>query len=162
MRVDAEGWEVTGYSKHVHRFEPVDVKDRRVAAATYKLSLDDWPGQSVALITRNVKDFPDHAFGGTQVICWAMSAYLDALHAEAPDTVAKVAEGCRKKLKAPKLTRTEYVAVLMKNGCQGLAQTLAQRWSVECPAVAKDGTLYYAAEKGAPSPKDKTPASRKR
>lgn len=154
MRAAAEGWEVAGYAKHIGRFEPVDVKDRHVAAAAYKLSLDDWPGQPVALVTRNVKDFPQHAFKDTQVVRYAMSTYLDALQAEAPDILAKVAESCRRKLKAPKLTREEYVAVLVKNGCQGLGQALANRWSVECPAMAKDGTLlYYVTEKSVRRPK---------
>ena len=147
MRAAAEGWEVAGYAKHTGRFEFVDAKDRHVAAAAYKLLLDDWPGQPVALVTQNIKDFPQRAFKDTQIVRYAVAAYLDGLHAEAPDIVAKVAEGCRRKLKTPKLTREEYIAVLMKNGCQGLAQALANRWSVECPVVAKDGTLHYATER---------------
>jgi hypothetical protein len=91
-----------------------------------------------------------------------MSVYLDGLYAEAPDIVAKVAEGCRRKLETPKLTREEYVAVLMKNDCHGLAQALATRWSVECPVAAKDGTLYYVTGESVPKPKDKKPARRKR
>lgn len=67
MRDAVPGWEVTGYSKHVGKFEAVDAKDRHVAAAAYKLSLDDWPGQAVALVTKNVKDFPAKAFAGTEV-----------------------------------------------------------------------------------------------
>ena len=133
MRAAAEGWEVASYAKHTGRFELVDAKDRHVAAAAYKLSLDDWPSQPVALVTQNIKDFPQRAFKDTQVVRYAMAAYLEGLHAEAPDLVAKLAEGCHRKLKAPKLTREEYVAVLMNNGCQGLAQALANRWSVECP-----------------------------
>lgn len=72
-----------------------------------------------------------------------MAGYLDLLNAEASDAAAAVAEGCRKKLVAPKLTREAYVAVLMKNGCTALAQSLAARWTVECPVSRKDGTLYY-------------------
>jgi hypothetical protein len=41
MRDAAEDWEVAGFEKHIDRFESVDVKDRHVAAAAYKLSLDD-------------------------------------------------------------------------------------------------------------------------
>lgn len=156
MRAAAEGWEVTGYAKHIGRFELVDVKDRHVAAAAYKLSLLDWPGQPVALVTKNVKDFPQDAFQDTRVVRHAMSGYLDALYAEAPDIMARVAEGCRKKLKSPKLTREEYVAVLMKNGCRGLAQALAQRWAVECPVVAKDDTLQYTIEKSVTRRKTRT------
>ena len=147
MRDAAEGWEVAGYAKHIGRFEKVDAKDRHVAAAAYKLSLDDWPGQQVALVTQNVDDFPQEAFKSTAVTRYSMSGYLEALHLEDPAPVVSVVEGCRKKLKAPKLTREEYVGVLMKNGCHAIAQAMATRWNVECPAVAKDGTLYYESER---------------
>lgn len=160
MREAAQDWEVTGYKKYVEQFEPVDQKDRHVAAAAYKLSLDDWPGQPVALVTKNVVDFPQKAFVGTEVTRYSMAAYLDELYAHSPDLLVKVAEGCRKKLQAPRLTRTEYVAVLMKNGCPKLAQALAERWRVECPVMAKDGTLYYASEgKPAAGPKKKRRSS---
>jgi len=146
MRDAAEDWEITGYKKYVEQFEAVDEKDRHVAAAAYKLSLDDWPGQAVALVTKNVADFPRKAFAGTEVTRYSMAEYLDELYAESPDLMARVAEGCRKKLHAPKLTRTEYIAVLMKNGCKKLALALAERWRVECPIPTRDGTLYYASD----------------
>lgn len=120
------------------------------------VSLADWPGQRVALVTRNVKDFPAQAFAGTEVTRYSMGAYLGSWYEAEPVTVAKVAEGCRKKLKAPPLTRERYVAVLMVQGCIALAQGLAQRWSVECPQVAKDGTLFYESDLDG-----KKPASRK-
>jgi hypothetical protein len=87
MRDAVPGWEVTGYSKHVDKFEAVDAKDRHVAAAAYKLSLDDWPGQAVALVTKNVKDFPAKAFGETEVTRFSLGAYVDALHAAEPERV---------------------------------------------------------------------------
>ena len=146
MRDAVEGWEVTGYEKHLDKFPAVDPKDHHVAAAAYKLSLADWPGQKVALVTRNVKDFPQHAFEDTEVTRYSMSGYLDLLYQDDPETVTAVAEGCRKKLAAPKLTKEEYVAVLMKNGCRSLAPALADRWDVECPVAAKDGTLSYPSE----------------
>jgi len=59
MREATDGdWEIAGYDKYQENFDAVDGKDRHVAAAAYKLSLDNWPGQPVALVTRNVKDFP--------------------------------------------------------------------------------------------------------
>ena len=82
-----------------------------------------------------------------------MSGYIDALYAAEPARVAKVAEACRKKLKHPPLTRERYVAVLLSHGCGGMAQALSERWSVECPKVAKDGTLFY----GSDVPAKKTP-----
>ena len=78
MRDAVDGWEVTGYGKHKTKFESVDPKDRHVAAAAYKLSLDDWSGQDVA--------------------------------------------------------------------CESLAKGLSELWSVECPKVAKDGTLFYESD----------------
>ena len=162
MRDAAEGWEVTGYSKHIDKFEPVAAEDRHVAAAAYKLSLDDWPGQPVALVTKNVKDFPQKAFADTLVTQYSMAGYLDALYVEVPKVVASIVEGCRKKLKAPRLTREEYVAVLMKNGCIGLAHAMSARWAVECPALAKDGTLYYLSEAVTIKTRQpKTPAKRR-
>lgn len=147
MRDAVPGWEVTGYRKHIDRFEAVDAKDRHVAAAAYKLSLDDWPGQPVALVTKNVKDFPAKAFEGTQVTRFALGTYVDALYTAEPDGVIKVAESCRKKLKRPPLDKEPYVAVLLSHGCAGLANALAQAWGVECPLVAKDGTLFYESER---------------
>jgi hypothetical protein len=143
MRDAVDGWEVTGYNKHKTKFESVDPKDRHVAAAAYKLSLDDWPGQAVALVTKNVKDFPKKAFAGTYVTMYSLGGYIDALYAAEPRRVAKVTDGCRRKLKSPPLTRERYVAVLMTHQCAGLAKGLSELWSVECPKVAKDGTLYY-------------------
>jgi hypothetical protein len=153
MRSAIEDWEVSGYEKHIEKFEAVDEKDRHVAAAAYKLSLSDWPGQPVALVTKNVADFPQHAFGETLVTRFSMATYIDALYAAKPDEVIAVAEGCRKKLKTPVLTREFYVGVLMKHGCSALAEGLASKWKVECPAVAKDGTLYYESEQKATKPK---------
>lgn len=105
MRDAAEDWEVNGYGKHMSRFDAVDGKDRHVAAAAFKLSLDIWPGRAVALVTKNIKDFPQHAFKGTEVSRYSMSGYLDLLLVDAPDAVIAVTEGCRKKLINPKLTR---------------------------------------------------------
>lgn len=147
MREAVDGWEVTGYAKHIPKFEAVEVNDRHVAAAAYKLSLDDWPGQPVALVTKNVRDFPAHAFSDTEVTRYSLDGYIDALYAAEPYRVARVAEGCRKKLKARPLDRERYVAVLMTHKCTGLAQGLAKTWGVECPALNKDGTLYYESDR---------------
>lgn len=147
MRDAADGWEVTGYERHIAKFEAVDAKDRHVAAAAYKLSLDDWPGQPVALVTKNLKDFPAHAFADTHVMPFSLGGFADALYAAEPERVAKVAEGCRKKLRAPSLDKERYVAVLMTHGCAGLARGLAHMWGVECPKMARDGNLYYESER---------------
>ena len=144
MRDAAPDREVKGYAKHTARFGAVDAKDRHVAAAAYKLSLDDWPGQSVGLVTNNLTDFPQDAFAGTQVATYSPAAYLEDLHRAEAAAVPAAIERCRAKLKAPPLTRTEYVAVLVKHGCSGIATALARKWRVECPAVDRHGALRYA------------------
>ena len=156
MRDAAEGWEVQGYARHMAKFATVEAKDRHVAAAAHKLSIDVWPGRPVALVTRNVKDFPQQAFRNTDVTRHSMSGYLDLLFNQVPDGVAAVAETCRRKLHAPRLTRELYVAVLMKNGCHEFAAALATRWKVEGPVVARDGTLSYAPDT-TPRPRKKQP-----
>ena len=144
MRDAAPDWEVRGYTKHAARFEAVDAKDRHVAAAAYKLSLDDWPGQPVGLVTNNLTDFPQDAFAGTQVATYSPAVYLEGLHREEATAVAAILERCRAKLKAPPLTRAEYVAVLVKHGCSGIATAMARKWRVECPVVDRHGALRYA------------------
>ena len=143
MREAVEDWEVDGFERYEAHFEAVDEKDRHVAAAAFKLSKEEWPGRPVALVTKNVKDFPQHAFKGTQVTRYSMSAYLDLLYEEDPETALTVVEVSRKKLKAPKLSQPEYVAVLVKNGCVGLAAELARLWRVPCPVLTAQGTLTY-------------------
>jgi hypothetical protein len=161
MRDAVPGWEVTGFSKHIDKFDAVHAQDRHVAAAAYKLSLDDWPGQAVALVTKNVKHFPAKAFVGTEVTRFPLGAYIDALHSADPERVARVVETCRKKLKNPSLDKEGYVAVLMKHGCAGLANALASAWNVECPTLAKDGTLCYEAVESSKKPSPKKAAAKK-
>ena len=62
------------------------------------------------------------------------------------DPCGQSGEACRKKLKQPPLTRERYVALLLSHGCTGMAQTLGELWSVGCPNVAKDGTLFYESD----------------
>jgi hypothetical protein len=53
------------------------------------------------------------------------------------------------------------VAVLVTHGCTGLATALATTWNVECPAVAKDGTLYYESGESKKKPPAKKAAAKK-
>ena len=147
MREAVEGWEVQGYVKYVELFSAVHEKDRHVAAAAHKLSLVDWPGNPVALVTNNLKDFPLRAFEGTRVVRFSPAEYLDSLYSEEPKHVFSVIERCRKKLKTPKTTREQYVAILFKNGCRNLAAQIAAKWSVECPVADKAGNMYYESDR---------------
>jgi hypothetical protein len=146
MREAAPDWRVAGYEKYMARFEAVDAKDRHVAAAAYKLTLEEWPGQDVVRVTSNLKDFPEKAFEDTLVSVISPGAYVDCLYAALPERVIRGAEGCRKKLRNPPVSAEQYVAMLMKHRCVKLAQALAVKWNVECPAIASDGSLYYASE----------------
>lgn len=131
MREAAEDWQVSGYQKFIERFEDVDAKDRHVAAAAYKLSIDDWPGQPVALVTKNVIDFPQRAFAGTRVKRYGMSTYVDALYAEIPEQITRVAEGCRRKLQQPRLSKEDYIRTLLTHDARELACAMARKWRVE-------------------------------
>lgn len=78
---------------------------------------------------------------------YGLSHYLHSLYMEQPDRVTQVLEGCIKKLKAPKITREQYVGVLVLNGCVPLAEALAVRWKVDCPKVGKDNKLFFELER---------------
>ncbi len=130
MRAAVPGWEVAGYRKHIARFDVVDPKDRHVAAAAFKVSADVWPGQDVTLVTLNLKDFPSQAFAQSQVTCTGPDEFLMAVFQASPKLFVKTAEECRKKLKAPPLTRREYVGVIGMSGCPSIADALADRWKL--------------------------------
>ena len=112
-------------------------------------------------MTKNVKHFPAKAFAGTEVTRFSLGAYIDALHSAEPERVVRVVETCRKKLKNPPLDKEGYVAVLMKQGCAGLANALASAWNVECPTLAKDGTLCHEAAEPNKKPPAKKAAAKK-
>jgi hypothetical protein len=143
MRQAVEGWEVEDYKQHETRFAAVDPKDRHVAAAAYQLSLDSWPGEAVALVTKNLDDFPVDAFLNTEVVRLSPDKFLTDLYAQKPSDVLAVLEFSRQKLATPRLDHTKYVAVLVKNDCPRLAERMALQWGVPCPKRRKDGTLFY-------------------
>lgn len=145
MRKAIAGWEVTDYQKYEEQFAAVDAKDRHVAAAAYRLSLACGPKQ-VALVTNNITHFPESAFVGTKVICYSADQYLTQLQVAAPDKVLNVLESSRTKLLSPKLSQTQYVAVLVKNRCQGLAEAVAAAWGVPCPVLTNDNKIVYIAD----------------
>lgn len=130
MRAAVPGWEVAGYRKHIARFDLVDPKDSHVAAAAFKLSVDAWPSQDVTLVTSNLKDFPSQAFDQSQVACMDPDEFRMKVFQASPKLFVKTAEECRKKLKAPPLTRREYVGVIGRNGCPTIAAALTDRWKL--------------------------------
>nr|WP_314631068.1 hypothetical protein [uncultured Noviherbaspirillum sp.] len=143
MRNAVPGWEVKNFKKHEARFAAVDDKDRHVAAAAFRLSLNLGTRQRVALITNNITHFPQSAFVGTNVTCYSADHYLTRLQMAAPQQVLDVLEFSRAKLLSPKLSRTQYIAVLVKNRCQGLAEVTAAAWDVPCPVLTEDNAVTY-------------------
>ena len=130
MRGAAPGWEVLGYKRYESHFSAVDAKDQHVAAAAYKLALDEGRGQAVALVTRNVSDFPENAFTDTGVTRFSLSGYLTGLYRESPDEVLLVYEACRAKLKNPTLDKPAYIEVLRHLGCKDLAAAVEKLWEL--------------------------------
>jgi hypothetical protein len=70
----------------------------------------------------------------------------DRLCAEELELVPTAIELCRKKLRKPTFSKAEYVALLVKNRCQSLAETMAALWKVDYPSLTKDGSLTYASD----------------
>lgn len=131
MRAAVDDWEVSGYQKYESRFPKVDAKDRHVAAAAYKLSLDVWSGQAVTLLTQNLKDFPAQDFKSTAVVVYSAGAYLDALFLADPKGVEGVVATCQSKLKKPRKSRADYVEILLAHGCVEIANHMARLWRVD-------------------------------
>ncbi len=133
MRAAVPGWEVADFERHMGRFETVHIKDRHVAAAAFKLATEIWPGRTIGLITKNLRDFPSRAFSATPIRRMAPGPYLDRLYAEAPKAVLAVVEACRQKLRRPPADPQSYVGILMNHQCKGLAAALAKAWRVGLP-----------------------------
>lgn len=125
MRLAVPGWEVSGYERHIVRFDAVHAKDRHVAAAALQLATEDWPGRTIGLITKNLRDFPARAFSSTAIRRLAPGAYLDRLHDIAPKALLAVAERCRQMLRRPPLDPQTYVGILKHHGCTAPAKAIA-------------------------------------
>jgi hypothetical protein len=137
MKAAAPEWEVDGFESFVGHFSGVDVKDQHVAAATQKLSLEEHPGQPVALVTENVKDFKQQAFAGTAVTGYSVANYLAALARESPDRVAASCETMRRRLKHPAQTLSQFVERFREvQGCKGFAKQLEAEWVLKPKAAA--------------------------
>lgn len=134
------GWEVSSYDTFLDRCTGVDAKDRHVSAAALKLRREE--DDDVALVTENIRHFPAVDFEGSGVHPVTPSVFLRMLHREEPTLVVSVAERCRTKLRSVPRSQEEYVALLMKLGCE-LAQDLGHAWDVPCLVRLADGTLIY-------------------
>lgn len=129
MKQNVENWEVDGYEKFEGRFPKVDLKDRHVAAAAYKLSLEEYPDQAVALVTNNLKDLPRSAFIGTAVTPQTFAAYINALMIEEPEQVARSCDRILARRKKPPKTRSDFLSDLRtRQGCRSFAVQLELHW----------------------------------
>ena len=129
MRSAVPGWEVVDYKQYKAKFSAVRAKDQHVAAASYKLARDE-DEAAVALVTKNVDDFPPRAFRGTGVTRFSAAEYLTKLYHESPHEVLRVFEICRAKLKKPELDKLGYIEVLRSHGCEVLATAVETQWQV--------------------------------
>jgi hypothetical protein len=138
MKDAAPDWEVEGFESYIGRFEGVDEEDQHVAAAAYKLSLEVWPGQPVALVTQNVLDFKQSAFAGSAVIRYSPAGFLSRLMRESPAEVAAACEAARLMFRKPRETQANYVQRLREaHGCGEFADQLAQRWRLPASPPSK-------------------------
>ena len=155
MRLAVPSWEVEGYEGHIDRFPTVDAKDRHVAAAAYKLSLDEG-NVPVVLLTNNIKDFPTEAFFGTPITVCRPGDYIDYLFSLYPSRVMDVASSCRHKLIRPPYEPARYLEVLVAIGCLNLATALSKLWDCPCPQIGTDNLIFVPSAQKHPAPKDLT------
>ncbi len=138
MKDAVPDWEIDGFESHIGRFKGVDEKDQHVAAAAYKLSLEVWPGQPVALVTQNVSDFQQSAFAGSAVRRYSLAEFLSQLMRESPAKVADACEAARLAFTKPKESQANFVKRLREmHGCGELADQLTQYWQLPTAPSAK-------------------------
>jgi hypothetical protein len=129
MRVVAPDWEVTGYEQHIGRFKGVRAGDQHVAAAALALARDEYSGERVALVTRNVKDFKQSAFAGTAIARYEPDDYLSRLMVGSPVEVASACDMARAALATPPWSQAEYLDNLGNaQNCGRFAKQLAAQW----------------------------------
>ena len=88
-------------------------------AFAVRLSAEDAPRPRGRRCAPQDRTPASHRSGGrqvTSVVRYSMSRYLDVLLAESPDVVVSVAEGCRRKLQTPRVTREDYIGLLVRDG----------------------------------------------
>ncbi len=132
MRTAVPDWEVPGYEKLIGRFDGVHEGDQHVAAAALTLAQDDYPGERVALVTRNIRDFKQSAFAGTSVARYEPDDYLTRLMSESPVEVAAACDQARALRTAPPWSRAEFLVNLRNaQNCGKFATQLAAQWRRE-------------------------------
>lgn len=84
-------------------------------------------GQSVVLVTSNMKDLPQKAFAGTMVQVTRPGTLLNDLLAADPN-VARVLIKMIGRFKAPPISQEDLLDVLSASNCNQFATSLAAAW----------------------------------
>lgn len=107
-----------------------DCKDQHVAAGALKLSLTALGGRAVSLVTSNAVDLPQSAFEGTPVLMAQPDHFLAALLQARPGAVTGTVERLLARLNSPKLSREDFLAIMMAARCEGFAVALGHEWGL--------------------------------
>jgi predicted nucleic acid-binding protein len=104
-----------------------DPKDAHVAAGALKLSRSRYSGQTVVLVTSNVKHLPAAAFAGTMVRPATPNTLLRELIATNP-VVADVMAAMLRRFLAPPISKEDFLQILDSSNCRGFAAALGDIW----------------------------------
>lgn len=107
MNAHFPGCVVEGYESIVDSIQLPDADDRHVVAAAIR-------GQAEAIITFNLKDFPDETLGSFDIHAIHPDEFLSDMFELSPGDVIKAAQRHRASLKAPALTVDDYLTCLQK------------------------------------------------
>jgi len=109
----------------------VDEKDVHVASAALMLARAADPfTDKVFLVTANLDDLPPAALSSLGVTVISPGAFIDALHAAAPERVARALAKAIADLKAPPYTAAELLGALVLHGAAATVKTLSKKWRV--------------------------------
>lgn len=104
-----------------------DPKDAHVAAGALRLSQFRYSGQTVVLVTSNMKHLPAAAFAGTMVRPAKPNTLLKELIAVNP-AVADVLAAMLRRFRAPPISKEDFLQILDSSSCRGFAAALGDIW----------------------------------
>lgn len=107
---------ITGYESLIPSLDLPDPDDRHVLAAAIV-------GRCDAIVTQNLKDFPDEALGPFGIETQHPDDFFSNQLSLAPGLVCSALRKVRARLKNPPKTAEEYLAILTQ---QGLVATVAE------------------------------------
>ena len=109
----------------------VDRKDVHVASAALTLARSAEAGvDKVFLVTANLEDLPPGALASLGVVTLSPGAFVDALHAAAPERVQRALTRTLADLGNPPYTPAELLAALSLHGAAGTVNSLSKAWGV--------------------------------